>query len=186
MKKALGTVAALVVALSACGAPTIDESADARGGLSDSIDVTGNWTIDVVDPDGTVVETVEFQNAITNNGWAHLGLILSGERRTTSWQVNLTDYAVQPGRTGCTDCNPAGTATWDGGAGAVVVSASTTPMATGDTGPMPFVIEVVAGRVSWSDGVTTGSRDFSVHTLDTPVTIEPGQSVQIEISYVVG
>ena len=44
--------------------------------LTESVGVTGHWTIDIVDPDGTIDRTIEFDNAFI--GASILGTILDG------------------------------------------------------------------------------------------------------------
>ena len=62
------------------------------GGTSEGIKVHGDWIIDIRDPDGTLVQHREFQNALTHSGGGKLSRILSGEMTISSqygWKIFL-------------------------------------------------------------------------------------------------
>ena len=68
-------IAALVALLaSACG-PGTTAAPEAPG---ESIGVHGSWTIEVLDPDGSLDERVEFDNALTDLGARRLSNIMAG------------------------------------------------------------------------------------------------------------
>ena len=68
--------------------PTSAESAT-EGGLSTGIQIHGNWTIDVKEPNGTLVSHLEFENALTEFGHQSLLLILGRDASVGLWEVDL-------------------------------------------------------------------------------------------------
>lgn len=76
--------AALVLAFSGLAA-----AAEPGGGTREGITVHGHWRIEVVDPDGTVVSTTEFENALTTEGQGFLGGTLGRQGSTGAWKIVL-------------------------------------------------------------------------------------------------
>jgi hypothetical protein len=174
VKRMLGLLAAMTMAVAACGAPDADQ--DAAGVVTESVGVTGHWKIDIVDPDGTIDRTIEFDNAFT--GAAVLGTILDGTVQVAGWRVSVfgTPNLCASGNGGCFID---GTATWDSTAGELVVTASGPVDADG-------TIEEVNGLVIRDPG---GNGEFSTHDLvagGQTAPIAAGQTVQIEIRYAFG
>lgn len=53
------------------------------------IEVHGHWVIEVRDPDGSLVERREFENALTADGGAALAKLLARTASTGKWVVNF-------------------------------------------------------------------------------------------------
>lgn len=177
----------MILLLAACGAPaTVDESAADTGGPSDSIGVTGNWTIDVVDPDGTVVETHEFQNEII--GWGTLGRLLIGDELVDRWVVKIWPVAGATLQS-CDECVLADvTTSFDASSQTVVLEATGAPALVASDGSTAAIGEVrteVFSTVPNSPG-TSRSAQFSFHELADPILLAPGQSIQVQIRFELG
>jgi hypothetical protein len=71
-------------------------AAKAEGGPHEGIKVHGHWTIEVRDPDGTVVTHREFENSLHSQGGNFLALALTGAATPGSWAIGLDG----PGGTG--------------------------------------------------------------------------------------
>jgi len=77
-----------------------------RGGPKEAIKIHGYWTIDVRNPDGTLVKHIEFENALTPHGASELARILARVSTPGLWEIRLTntnssaDPWAQPGVTG--------------------------------------------------------------------------------------
>jgi hypothetical protein len=59
------------------------------GGHAEGVQVHGHWTIEVREPDGTLVQRREFENAITSNGQLTLARILSRSYVFGNWRINF-------------------------------------------------------------------------------------------------
>ncbi len=70
-----------------------DEQAPASGqeassdGRHEGIKVHGHWTIEVRNPDGTVVTHREFENSLVQVGGGYLAILLSREQTAGPWKV---------------------------------------------------------------------------------------------------
>jgi len=69
--RTVGLLAVVALLIASCGGGSVEGS-----GVSDGIGVHGGWTIDVINPDGSLDQHVEFENAITEDGRNVLALIL--------------------------------------------------------------------------------------------------------------
>ncbi len=58
-------------------------------GMSEGIQVHGDWTIEVSDPDGTLVERRQFKNALTSEGTTLLTMLL-----TSNLQLDPDDWFI--------------------------------------------------------------------------------------------
>lgn len=79
------------------------ENAD-RDGQHEGIKVHGHWTIEVRNPDGTLVTHREFENSYS--GGAYFATILSRSGSVGFWQINLSGNICQPGGIGCLVAEP--------------------------------------------------------------------------------
>ena len=183
MKKVLGIAAALAVALTACGSSgSGDESADGPGGgVSESVGITGDWTIEVLDPDGSVAESVSFRNEFV--GTETIAEILMSSLTPTGWQIRLEHDAFggapAPCNSGNGFCFFDATASWDVSAEELVVSGSTSVDNDAE-------IVKVGGLVVTTPG---GNQPFSDHVFqpaEPNVSVSAGQVVQAEIRYSFG
>lgn len=76
----------LSMMLSGCGSESISAGLPDRG-PQEGIQVHGHWTIDVKNPDGSLVESREFENAITNMGQVALAKFLTRENSVGGWAI---------------------------------------------------------------------------------------------------
>lgn len=176
MKKTAGLVAAIGLLLSACGSSnSVGESS--AGAVRDSVEITGNWTIEVLNPDGSLDQRVEFQNAITGPEW--LAFVLSMEEQLRGWQIWTNGT---PNICDTVPCTLDAVTSFDVATEEVVLSASMTALNTG-------IIDIVRGALLHCVVALDGTCDsflqqrvFSFHNL-APVDVAAGQSVQIEVRY---
>jgi len=71
-------------------AQTAKESAPpSAGGPKEGIKVHGHWTIEVHNPDGTLVERREFENALTDRGSSMLAVVMHRGTTVGAWMVIL-------------------------------------------------------------------------------------------------
>ena len=83
------TVCAVVLA--ALGTVTLGaQTAGRTGGPSEGITVHGHWTIEIKNPDGTLVERHEFENALGEAGPLFLSAFLGRQWSPGLWNVKLT------------------------------------------------------------------------------------------------
>lgn len=169
----LSVILVSVLALAACGGAAAQE-----GAAGDTIGVRGHWTIEVLDPDGTVAHEVEFDNAFV--GQQHLADLLSMTTTQTGWNIQALpavggDLPLCSSNSG--GCGLDAEAERDTSTNELVVSGSFTAELTGELGRVASNLVVTPG----------GNRTFSLKDLTIessgPVPVEAGQIVQIEIRY---
>ena len=86
-------VAALGVTMTGCGTKPAAAPAASGGGPKEGIQVHGHWTIDVKNPDGTLAEHREFENALAQGqyeGNYMLTWLLSREKTVGAWEIAIT------------------------------------------------------------------------------------------------
>lgn len=183
MKKLVGLVAALTLALTiaACGTDTAETAAAAGSGdaLGEAVTVHGSWEIDVVDPDGSVAESIAFHNEFV--GQELLTDILLGVDNANGWAIAI---AGDPVLCPAADlfCSEGATAEAGDDGESIVVTAEIRPTNGGD-------IEQVEGRIFGDGGV---QRAFSRKLMATAdggpgvVPVEADQVVQVEVTYTFG
>lgn len=98
--RALGMAAALM-ALAGCGGVVAGEveggaadaapAADSDDGSTDGITVHGHWRLDVMNADGTLDQTVEFENALTNDGAQFLERLLVEKVIIDGFHISIDD-----------------------------------------------------------------------------------------------
>ena len=83
-------------ASTAAAPPTTDAvreaASGAGGGPVEGIKVHGDWTIEVRDPDGSLVSRHEFSNALTTPGAILLSKLLARESTAGFWRVGLLSF----------------------------------------------------------------------------------------------
>ena len=95
--KSLGVLAVVVLLAGAVAASSAIWPTESGGGTQEGIKVHGHWTIEVSDPDGTLVEHREFDNALHEEyGAIALARVLARQRTLAYWGIELTSYAIQP------------------------------------------------------------------------------------------
>ena len=83
MNKAVGLLAAATMVLAACGGDAARES----GAPSESIEVHGEWAIDIYNEDGSLDRSVDFSNALFSDGLPSLIPLLLGEVAPGEWLI---------------------------------------------------------------------------------------------------
>jgi hypothetical protein len=190
IKKTVGLVAAIGLLLSACGSSSSDPGG---GGLGEAIGVEGNWTIDIVNPDGSPDASYRFQNAFI--GAESLSEILSMTKWARSWKLNIA------GTVPLCDSNPVcsmvtlefdgspgvATITRDSTTNEVVIAGSFTPDNPGDVSGVSGTVEICGLDVPPESFCGT-FKSFSNHIFDVPdrIPVAAGQLVQVEVRYSFG
>jgi len=72
------------------GASAGEAASGQAAGPVEGIKVHGHWTIEVRDPDGTLVERREFDNAIVSNGEEFLTQLLARSQSLGNWQIRAS------------------------------------------------------------------------------------------------
>lgn len=95
--KLLGALAVLVLLASVVVAGFVAWPTGSDGGTQEGITVHGHWTIEVSEPDGTLVERREFDNALDEEyGALILARCLARKRTVAFWEIELTSYPKEP------------------------------------------------------------------------------------------
>lgn len=99
-----GVFIALAVVVAGCGGVTPEGAA----GPTEGIAVHGDWKIEVYDPDGTLAESHEFSNHLTDGGRSLLAQLLTGVGSSPEWEIVLGDLGGLDftGTSPCTDAYP--------------------------------------------------------------------------------
>ncbi|MBC8273346.1 MAG: hypothetical protein H8E40_00025 [Chloroflexi bacterium] len=85
--KWLGALAVIVLLAGVVAAGSAAWPIESGGGTQEGIKVHGHWTIEVSDPDGTLVERREFDNAFVDSGI--LARLLARQRTVAFWRIKL-------------------------------------------------------------------------------------------------
>lgn len=88
----IALIASLALVITACGTSggeSTAAAAESLGASSEGIQVHGHWTIDVVNPDGTLDSHTEFENDFF--GAIPLGRLLAGDATIGNWEVDLAN-----------------------------------------------------------------------------------------------
>ncbi len=100
MSRIRGIIAVLALAMSGtltqsspASKPAADASNRKRG--SEGIKVSGYWTIEVKNPDGTVASHTEFENALQPNGMLGLAALLAGNSASGGFVLMLNGASTQ-------------------------------------------------------------------------------------------
>lgn len=189
-----GSVLALVGGLVMFAAPIGAQAPN--GSLGGNIQVHGNWTIEVRDPDGTLAKQVEFSNALYPDG-GHLGRLLGRVSSIGYWSVTLYDQSASP----CKGANP-------GFDECLIIEAPGTSAITGanlfrtltisNTGSNQSVVVLQGTATALVNGQITDVRSnfavcpstpctgsysalpFTYHTL-APIPVVQGQVIQVRV-----
>ena len=83
---------------------TTSPATESKGGQKEGIKVHGHWTIDVRNPDGTLVTHREFENDLDLTGRGTLVSLLGRQKTNGGWLVELAGFS---GTSPCEDSNSA-------------------------------------------------------------------------------
>lgn len=89
--RSVGVVALFALVVASCGGATPEAA-----GPSEGIQVHGDWVIEVYNEDGTLDESVEFENALSVFGARQLARLVSGNASEGDWQIRLAAGTDQP------------------------------------------------------------------------------------------
>jgi hypothetical protein len=89
VRRMLPLLAVLGVASAAPAQP-----AGQNGGTREAINVHGHWVMEVRNPDGTLAERREFDNALAPGGGALLAQWLTRQGSPARWSIELGNYAL--------------------------------------------------------------------------------------------
>jgi hypothetical protein len=183
--------------------------ASAPSGPSQGIAVQGHWTIEIAEPDGTVVSTNEFENSLTVNGAQFLSDVLSRESTPGIWKVVLATQSGVPGAclttsgnaVGCTitelpvsDPSLQSATTRFGGLSvtspssganerALVLSGSATATNDGTIGRVSTTAHACSSATAPDSASTcsTNNTVFTVKVLSIPIVVLTGQSINTTV-----
>lgn len=143
------------------------------GGPHEGIKVHGHWLIDVRNPNGTLAEHRDFENAYVGN----LPAVLAGQVSIGGWQIALLGSAS-------TYFLPA----------PVTQVGVVSPLSIGGswTATNNDTISIVRSQFNYCSATISpaacasspaGSESFSVATLSVPVSVVQGQIVQVSVTF---
>jgi hypothetical protein len=188
-------------------APPSEKSSQAQAaqprtnGATDGIKVHGHWTIEVRNPDGTLVTHHEFENAYVPKGF--LPLILGRQNSVGTWMLVLSGSLTPPCfTTGPVACyifetgvtvpanyagsNASATMSVGSGIGALVLSGTVTAGENGEIDQVASDNWLCAPSISPSAciPVTNGSvYPFTMATLGSAINVSIGQTVAVTVSF---
>lgn len=185
-------VVTVVVSVGVYDSPTVPaevESAGqaARDGAAQGISVHGHWVIEVYDPDGTMAQRTEFDNALTPSGAAILGQVLAGERTVEPWSVSLLGNVclgadglpagcfLEPATFPLELPNRFKTLTVESVTAGLAFSGNMTAHLDG-------AINLVVTTIVVNDNGTTSGSTFTTHALSPGTPVLAGQSVSVTIN----
>lgn len=193
-RRSLMLVAVLSIAAASCG--QVSDSS----GLSSTVAVHGDWTIDVYNPDGTLDRHLEFSNDLTAVGADALASLAAGKVVAQTWSVSVdsaTDVPPCPASSPDTACrvgnDNAAVATQPG---AILLTASQTATRSGQIGAVfTTLVTATCDPGGCFAGPPAGSRTYNFTSTDIvdPATggeyvIAEGQTfdITVEISFTSG
>jgi len=196
---------AVAVVQPATGTAPAAQPAATTGNAGDGITVHGHWTIVVAEPDGTIVDRREFENALTASGANALVQFLMRTARVGTWSV----FLLSNGGTGPQGClnslgNSQACETFEAALGTAGSSwqfptLQVTTLLGGDSlrlngtviaGEAATINQVVT-RVRKCTGTQQGTqcsgphdftdRTFSLNPVIQPVSVQPGQQIEVTV-----
>ena len=174
------------------------------GSSSEGIKVHGHWTIEIRDPDGTLVNRREFQNALGASGPLILNSLVSGTKVPGEWRILLSGtggpcLVTSGGAATCgilesTD-SQAGTGTnffddltvdvpiTGANAGKFVLSGSATAAVNGDIGLVSTLLKrcVAAVAPSACIGASGSASLFTTSGVSPAEPVQAGQQIQVTV-----
>ena len=163
---------------------------------SEGINVHGRWVIEVQNPDGTVAQRVEFNNAL-HSGGIHLTHLMSRGSGMGFWMVSISDPQQSPclGGTPFPECDIAepnitrpGTNVFRTlsvstqgapNANQVVLQGTATAVVAGQISQVYSNFGVCPGGIGTCTGVL--ALPFTSHNLSTPIPVAAGQIIQVRV-----
>jgi len=201
----LGVVSTRAAEIQPADAKTqpVTAKAGAAAGPVEGLRVHGRWTIEVRNPDGTLVERRDFENALViPAGATHLANILGRARTVGGWRINTVGSAQiceHPAGGSPTSCEivestdalvsnaafPTLTVTVSGAVPAeMVLNGSLVAQLTGDISQVRTFNLYCANTTSPSAcpaGSAAGAGMVTSTSLGTPIAVTAGQQVQVRV-----
>jgi len=194
MRRVIAVGVALLVSL----AGALPAGAETEEGIQ----VHGHWKIEILEPDGTLVSVMEFENALVDpSAWSYLAKLLSAVASSGGYLVYLEN---DPGVGPCNDdlSDPISCHIAEAGSlwpvsphssNLLITATGTTVVLAGSvTADNSEPVSVVGTRgkvctVSYSPLVCRGEsmalvEDFTRATLPSPVPIDAGQIIQVTVT----
>jgi len=84
-----GAIALMGLVLTSCGGGTTEDAVPSEG-----IGVHGAWTIDVINPDGTVDKQIDFTNALADTGDDWIADVFAGSVTPGNWRISALAAAA--------------------------------------------------------------------------------------------
>lgn len=114
-------------------APAVQETASRPGGTQEGIAVRGHWTIEVRNPDGSLVERREFDNALQDHGNEALVRLLAREQTPGVWSVILGGQPCNYDDGSPADCFIIEASSYPGSGNHLFYNLTVTPVGTGSS-----------------------------------------------------
>jgi hypothetical protein len=173
-------------AASACQSDMEVNEAKPSGAPHEGIKVHGHWTIDVRNPDGTLASHHDFENSLESTGGAALSSSLARTGVIGSWKVALlTSGAGVLGSLSETFGNlTVGAPTSGPNNGNLVLNGSFTDVSGGIVANVQSFFDFCSPGVlpaSCNDANAIAETVFTLRVLTTPVSVVPGQLVQVTV-----
>jgi hypothetical protein len=157
----IALLGALLLVLAACAGTTGAAPVQENGAASDGIGVHGAWTVDVINPDGTLDQHYEFHNELTAWGEETLAHLLNGGS-AGEWEISAEEagYATDPGHLApCDDLDEISTNT------------SACVMTEEDSGTRSLTVAMASPGVLELSGSFVADRDGSISYVRTAVQV---------------
>lgn len=185
-------------AFSLAQAPPKPQPASSAGGPKEGIKVHGEWTIDIRNPDGTLVSHHEFKNALQTSGAVLLGHFLQRTNKAGEWVVSVTG-GPSPCNTPCWIYEPA--TQFPVSEGVIIFKTLTISSQGGANNNTVFAGTATASQAGVIDTVYASNYRCSVDsqgvcpanpfnsslsgftrtTLATPINVVAGQIIQVTV-----
>ncbi len=169
-------------------------------GSREGIKVHGHWTIEVRNPDGSLVMHREFENSLTGGGNYALSTVFARTNSVGLWQINLRGGC--PGSIAVNDCIVEENASPQTGAGVFKGLIISTPATTGGLSTLQLTGTArtsAAGQITavqtfinvcpgggcapaTSGGYVTAGYLFS-QAIITPISVASGQSIDVTVLF---
>jgi hypothetical protein len=192
----------LLAALS-LGVPAAAIAAETRAasGPTEGIKVHGRWTIDIKNPDGSLVSHHEFENALDSLGAVRLAELLARQKSPGVWGILLWQVGsgLRPpcpsyfngacviGETGSTDPEAQfktmtiSVPTSGPNQGKLVLAGSATAEADGDIAAVITQLGYCAGTVAAASCAAYRDSGFTRKDFQTPLVVNAGQIIQVTV-----
>lgn len=182
-----------VSAFSAVAQQSTTAPAVPKGTVVQGIRVSGYWTVEVRNADGSVAKHVEFENALTGTGAKHLIRLLTGTETSGLLNINADGTAcapyscaiLPPGSAKCAGLPRCwSTLTRSATDSAITLTGNITAPNDGTVTKVYTGIFLCEGTVAPSQcnaEVTNSFDTVTSYTLPTAVTVSAGQIVQFSV-----